>query len=101
MPRLTLVGKALESTPEPQLGTYLNVRTLSSHNVSAARAADAKPVTVDAPDDAIVKVEYENGVTEWLRADQFVQEIGEQRGAGESYTVPSALNRGVATRGAG
>jgi hypothetical protein len=48
------------------------------------RAVRAMPatatVTVDAPDDAIVKIEYENGVCEWLRADQFAGEIGGERG---------------------
>src|SRR5205814_8483406 len=49
---------------------------------------------VETAPDAIVRVEYESGVVEWLRADQFVQEIGPARGAGE-VQVPTTLNRGA------
>lgn len=101
MPRLTLVGKPLDGNPEPKLSGFLNVQTLSSHTISAARDTAAETFTVDAPDDAIVKVEYENEVCEWLRADQFAREIGESRGTGESITVPHTLSRGATTRGWG
>jgi tetratricopeptide (TPR) repeat protein/pimeloyl-ACP methyl ester carboxylesterase len=101
MPRLTLVGKPLDGNPEPKLSGFLNVQALSSHTISAARDTAAETFTVDAPDDAIIKVEYENEVCEWLRADQFAREIGEARGTGESVTVPHTLSRGVTTRGWG
>jgi CHAT domain-containing protein len=101
MPKLTLVGKSIDSNPEPRLSGLLNVQTLNSYSITPTRDAAAQEVTIDAPDNSIVKVEYENEVCEWLRADQFAREIGGPRGVGENVVVPRTLNRGVGTRGVG
>jgi hypothetical protein len=99
VPKLTLTGTSIQTDPESRISGFLTVTKLGSHSIGTERDAYATTVTVDAPDDSIVKVEYENGVTEWLRADQFAAEIGQNRDASGAVIVPRVIDRGETTRG--
>src|ERR1700736_4306552 len=84
-----------EAAPEPELTPLLKVTPVSAHTIPPQRrGAAVVAAAVDTPPDAIVRVEYESGIVEWMRADQFVEEIGPARGGGE-VQVPTALNRGA------
>ncbi|HKR82631.1 MAG TPA: alpha/beta fold hydrolase, partial [Terriglobales bacterium] len=99
MPKLTLTGTVIQADPETRISGLLTVTKLGSHALGTERDASATAITVDAPDDSIVKIEYENGLTEWLRADQFASEIGQNRDATGAVIVPRVIDRGETTRG--
>ncbi|MCC6389443.1 MAG: CHAT domain-containing protein [Bryobacterales bacterium] len=92
-------GIPIETISEPEIAGLLNVRAASSHAIVPARRGEARAAArVDTAPDSIVKIEYECGITEYLRADQLAAEVGASRG-GNEIVIPASLYRGGATRG--
>src|SRR3954451_10912351 len=85
--------RAMGAVPEPQVQQYLKLDAVQSFDIAAARRGEGAPESlVEGPPDAIVKVEYESGIVEYLRLDQFRSELGVTREAGP-VRVPTSLER--------
>ncbi len=83
--------------PETRIGTLLKITPVGSYEIKPPTRGEAPPaVPLDAPADAIIKLEYESGLCEWLRVDQFRDELGETREPGP-VRVPVELDRGGGT----
>src|SRR5437868_14001872 len=92
---LLVPGTASQKVVDPNLRQFLNIQTFSSHDIIVPRRGEAQPESrVEAPPDSIVKLEYESGLIEYLRLDQFQAELGVSRSAGP-VRVPSVLDRGA------
>src|SRR5688572_3333512 len=93
--QLVVPGLPVETTPDADIRDLLKVQPISSHQIQAAARGEAVPQSpAEGPADAIIKVEYESGLVEYLRLDQFREELGASRAAGP-VQVPSALQRGA------
>ena len=87
--------RSMNAAPEPEVQQYLTLSSVQSFDIAATRRGEGAPESlVEGPPDAIVKVEYESGLVEYLRLDQFRSELGVTREAGPAR-VPTSLQRGA------
>jgi CHAT domain-containing protein len=98
---LIVPGVRTQAAPDPQVRQYLRLEDVQSFDIASARRGGGAPdALVQGPPDSIVKLEYESGLFEYLRLDQFHSELGVTRDGGPAR-VPTSLERGEATaRGA-
>ena len=64
-----------------------------AHRAGSARGTDAKPLTITAADDDVVRVEFSDGSVMWSRADDLLREHGRARigrhGVGGGWSIDS------------
>ena len=97
---ITLLVSGIPSSREPEveLQNFLNIQPIGGHDIVPPRRGESTPVSrVEGPPDSIIRLEYESGLVEYLRLDQFQAELGPSRSAGGELQVPAALERGAIT----
>ena len=69
---LLVPGIPSSQIPEPELHKFLNIQPIGGHDIVAPRRGEPGLVSrVEGPPDSIVRLEYESGLVEYLRLDQF------------------------------
>ncbi len=66
MPWFRIPGITIERDPEPHLAGFLRIKKVSSHEILVTRDVRSGPETVEAPEDSLVRIEYENDLCERL-----------------------------------
>ncbi|HEY7338348.1 MAG TPA: CHAT domain-containing protein [Bryobacteraceae bacterium] len=92
---LLVPGIATSRIPDPELRKFLEIRPIAAHDIVTPRRGAPEIISrVEGPPDSIVRVEYESGLFEYLRLDQFRDQLGVSRAEGPAR-VPTALDRGA------
>src|SRR5262245_60796672 len=106
MTRIMIPGREDRVSPDSELSgrktRVVSVSQVRAYQIESARAADAKPVVVEAADDDVVQIELEGGVHFWTSVKHLRDEFPAPAARGkksEGCVVPASLPIGTPSRG--
>jgi pimeloyl-ACP methyl ester carboxylesterase len=106
MALITIPGKEDRASPDSVLSgrktRVVTVNQVRTYHIQSARAADAKPLTLEAADDDVVAIELEGGIRLWTSVKQLRQDFPAATARGkksQECVVPASLLIGTPSRG--
>jgi hypothetical protein len=106
MALITIPGKEDKTAPDSDLSIrktrVVTINQVRTYQIQSARAADAKPVTLEAADDDVVEIELEGGIRLWTSVKRLREEFPAPTARGkktEEVVLPASLPIGSPSRG--